>query len=196
MGVADVVHEDPEQESCHESHAAVGEAAAEDDAESRAAQGRGEDLLQRGFGLHGANLFQALLHLVEGAQPLSHFARELVDGHHLVEAGAFDGDELAARIAIGRGHDAVAEHEETLVVNAEVAGDALHGFLHARNLRAVLQKDGTGLVSHVHRPAAVTHRRIHAAKLQKIWIGEGKLLVAFQYELDFELAVGHSLLNI
>ena len=26
-------------------------------------------------------------------------------------------------------------------------------------------------------------------KLQKIWIGEGKLLVAFQYELDFELAV-------
>ena len=145
----DEKHEDPKHESGDERSKAVHEASAEDDAERRAAQGRGQDLLPGGFGFHGADLFQPILKLLQRVLALFHLARQLVDGHHFVEARSLDRDELGSGVVFVRGYNAVAEHEEVFVLNAIVAGDAPHGLFHARDLRTVFQEDGTGFIGEV-----------------------------------------------
>ncbi len=129
--VTDEQHIDPEHQSGHERRYAVGEAAAEDDAEGRAAECGGRNLLPSGLRAHGADGLQPRLQLLEVALAHGNLAGELVHRHHLVETRSFDGDELGAGEPFRRGHDAVAEHEEILVVHAVVAGDAPHGLIHA-----------------------------------------------------------------
>ena len=157
MPVTDEQHIDPEHQSGHERRYAVSEAAAEDDAEGRAAERGGRDLLPRGLRAHGADGLQLRFQLLEVALALGDFTGELVDGHHLVEARALDGDEFGAGESFRRGHDAVAEHEKALVVHAVVTGDAPHGLVHARDLRPVLQQDRPGLVGQLHDFAVVVH---------------------------------------
>ncbi len=155
MAVTDEEHVDPQDSSGNQRRKGVGIATAEDDAEGCGAKGRSQDLLPDGLGPHGADLLETPLQLVEIALAIAHLSGELVDSDNLVEARPFDGDELGAGIAGARGHDAVAEDEEALIVHSVVLGDTPHGLLHSGDLGAVFQQYRPRLVGEVHDSASV-----------------------------------------
>lgn len=127
----DAQHEHVEEESGHEGHGAVGETSAEDDTEGGAADGGGDDLFPEWTGRHVADGLQTGVRLGERVAPVLDVARQLVDGYHLVELRALEGDVLDVGETAAGGEDAVAEDEEVAAVHAVVGRDALHSLLHA-----------------------------------------------------------------
>ena len=147
---ADVGHEGSQKETAGEGGRGVRQAAAEEDAEGGDAEGDAKDDFPGGMAGGGADGLQTGgklgdQHWSAGGTPALHFAAQLVHLHHTAELCALDGDELGAGVVLAGDDDAVAEHEETLVLDAVGCGDAFHGLLHAADFRPVLEEDVAGL---------------------------------------------------
>ncbi len=69
VGRRDEEHEEPEQDAADKRSGAVEQSAAEDDAESRTAQGGGKHLFPDGVGTHRTNFFQPDTRFSEGMFP-------------------------------------------------------------------------------------------------------------------------------
>ena len=134
-----------QQQAAGEGGRGIGQAAAEEDAEGGDAEGNARHKFPPGFPLGRTYDLQAALQLVERAGACAHVATQLVYFHHPAELRALDGDELGAGVVLACGDDAVAEHEEALVLDAVGCGDAFHGLLHAADFRPVFEQYMTGL---------------------------------------------------
>ena len=146
-------HEEPEQRAADERGGAVQHAAAEHDAETGAAEGRGQHLFPAGVGRHRPDDLQLSFRFLERIFPVDDVAGKLVDGHHLVELRPLEGNELHVCVFVeaAGGEDAVAQHEEALGIHAVMRSDALHRLFDAGNFRTVLEQDVARFRSHGQR---------------------------------------------
>ena len=149
MRPADPQDEHFQQQAHGQRRQSVPQASAEEVAEAGRAYAAGGDLSQLGLGRQGTDRFQLPPHFVQRIAALFNIPGKLIDRHHLAKLGGSDGDMLHLREGLGvfapllpaGGENTVAEHEKVPPLHAEIPADAVHGFLHPENFRAVFQKD-------------------------------------------------------
>ena len=142
---ADEGHEEAQQQATSESGSGILQAASEEDAEVGDAQRNARHKFPPGFPLGRTYDLQAALQLVERAGACAHVATQLVYFHHPGQLYPLDGDVLGAGVVLAGGDDAVAEHEEALVVDTISGAELLHGVFHTADFRPVFEQYMTGL---------------------------------------------------